>query len=114
LNCERRPEFKSILRACGFYGPIRDGRERTKRRTILSTSLKEERKSLVEEQKTYVEKMIGFSSQIGELKTKLMQLGSGQRASVTRLKVISEGDAPHSETVEEIAGDRDSRRADNA
>jgi len=58
-----------------------------------------------------VEKLTGFGSQIRELKTKLMQLGSGQRVSVTRLKVVSESDAAPSEMVEEAPSDPDTTRA---
>jgi len=50
--------------------------------------LQEERKALAEEQRGYVERMIGFSRQIGELRTKLLQLGSADDTRATA--VLSE------------------------
>jgi len=50
--------------------------------------LQEERKALAEEQRRYVERMIGFSRQIGELRTRLLQLGSADDTRATPLDVL--------------------------
>jgi len=53
-----------------------------------------------EERKGYVERLIAFSSQVGELKTRLLQLGAGDN-SPTGSRPISEGERSGSEAERE-------------
>jgi hypothetical protein len=60
---------------------ILDLRIMNKGKDYFIDQLKEERKSLVAEQHTYVERLVSVSQQIGELKTKLLHSGTVEKTS---------------------------------
>ncbi len=61
--------------------------------------LKNDRQSLVQEQHSYVERLMTFSRQVGELRTKLFQLGTGKEISAQEANLGVENSAIDSSNV---------------